>query len=615
MKLQWAHIKNFRSITDSGRVYFNSGVTVFAGKNESGKTNILRALSAFSLNKFDEDDEPQDLADGFKPEITVSFQVSADDLNHLLDDRLPNGEYELVIKRRKGYLQVYSGDAYDSLTEQYYSEFDTVATDFELKLVRIATDHNIDIGNFDKYHNELNYKKTYIKYARECLDIIFNFKEGLTGEDIYVLDEDVRLLSDWLVSLKDFDEKITSVQTRLSEALPNFVLFDSFDDILPDLISMEDQEPPTIVKRFFSVVDVEMDQIFSEQNGQRRKRVADKTSAKITGNFGNFYQQETIKITINPDGNNLYFFIYDKDESTPFRPQQRSKGMQWFLSFFLTLQAEATDNSIILIDEPGLYLHPKAQEDVLRVLETISEDNQVLLTTHSPYLIDPNRLERVRLVARDQDNRTFVENKVHKGADKDTMTPVITAIGLDVTKSLVFSPKFNVLVEGISDYYYFEAFKRCFVEQIPHVEEIQFVPNVGAQQIPNMAALLFGWEIDFVVVLDNDKEGKSVQTRLIKDLHLDKDRIIFICDESNKSVEDLFDEKDFIEHVLPEGWKGKEGKNSTKVKDNKALLAKQFNSNVEEILPHLCDVSVENFKRVLREIVIRANLDEQIATI
>ena len=143
---------------------------------------------------------------------------------------------------------------------------------------------------------------------------------------------------------------------------------------------------------------------------------------------------------------------------------------------------------MILIDEPGLYLHSKAQKDVLKVFEILSDESQVIISTHSPYLIDAQRLDRVRLILKDDQTGTRIENKIHKDADTETLTPIMTAIGLDLSSDFSIAGKKNVLLEGISDYYFMQALR----EQTKG-NKANFIPCVGATKIPQLASLLIGW--------------------------------------------------------------------------------------------------------------------------
>lgn len=52
------------------------------------------------------------------------------------------------------------------------------------------------------------------------------------------------------------------------------------------------------------------------------------------------------------------------------------------------------EDAILLLDEPGLSLHPLAQRDLSAFFDGLTKTNQILYTTHSPFLVDPDRLDR-----------------------------------------------------------------------------------------------------------------------------------------------------------------------------------------------------------------------------
>ena len=63
---------------------------------------------------------------------------------------------------------------------------------------------------------------------------------------------------------------------------------------------------------------------------------------------------------------------------------------------------ERHKDAILLLDEPGLHLHPTAQQELMAFFETLSEDNPLVYTTHSPFLIDGERIHRIRPVTEDE---------------------------------------------------------------------------------------------------------------------------------------------------------------------------------------------------------------------
>lgn len=600
MKVNWFEVRNFRSIVDSGRCYLSPEISILAGKNESGKTNILRALECFSKDNFKDSDSPQDNR-SLCPEVTISFELTSKELQSIVMHSNNTAlNYELIIRRNRDYADELSGTAYEAVTNQMQSSVSNLKQDL--------------IKKVNTLYKKIDNKET-LEDSDNSIDIVAKIKgktneiklslETLTSDELK--EEMNREITEILTKIGKLEEEMAELNKynmSLIKLIPNFVLFDSFDNMLPDHTTAELYKESIIVQRLFKVAKLDPDNIFKETDGQIRKQIADQISAIISGDFGNYYMQSNVKLKMNLDGLNLYFFIYD-DEMTPFKPEQRSKGFQWFLSFFLTLNAEGTANSIILIDEPGLYLHAKAQEDILKVMENISTNNQVIFTTHSPYLISPDRLDRVRLVLKNVDNHTIIENKIHKGADKDTLTPIITAIGLDLTKSLTFSAGMNVLVEGMSDYYYIIAMKKYLASKYPIKEDVNYVPNIGADQIPNIVALMIGWELNFSVILDNDEKGISVSKRLKKEFALEEDKLIFVHPENKNSIEDLFSKSDFMEYITKGDYSGPEASNSKIAKSfNKILIAKEFCSQIyqDNTTIKLSEETIGNFINLFKRI-------------
>ena len=303
----------------------------------------------------------------------------------------------------------------------------------------------------------------------------------------------------------------------------------------------------------------------------------------------------------------MIFDITESGKAPLFKPEQRSKGLQWFLSFYLHLKAKQGGKNILLIDEPGLYLHASAQKDVLEVLEDISCESQVIFSTHSPYLMDVQRLDRVRLVSKSDKDGTRIE-KINKGATgAAALTPVVTAIGLDLSNSFSIVGKKNVLLEGISDYYFLQAFRHC-----SETNDVNLIPSTGATNIPQLVSLLIGWGLEFLVVLDNDKEGIRVADELKDKLMVRESRIVFVSEQKESSIEDLFTHEDFNEFVLDETTANKdpEIKNSKFLKNedpDKVLLAKKFFEKIDKTRKdgkeiELSNPTLNNFQRVFEKI-------------
>ena len=138
---------------------------------------------------------------------------------------------------------------------------------------------------------------------------------------------------------------------------------------------------------------------------------------------------------------------------------QRSEGFQWLVSFFIVFFAQAADQlkgAILLLDEPGLSLHGLKQREFRKTLSRLAEGNQLIFTTHSPFLVGPDELDIVRVVEMTDRN---VGTKVHTeiaADDPASLLPLQEALGYDLAQSL-FAQQRNLVLEGLTDYWYIEA--------------------------------------------------------------------------------------------------------------------------------------------------------------
>src|SRR5690606_35737996 len=135
---------------------------------------------------------------------------------------------------------------------------------------------------------------------------------------------------------------------------------------------------------------------------------------------------------------------------------QRSSGFQWFFSFLAAFsEFEGRDGGVVvLLDEPALALHGKAQDDFLRFInERLAPVAQVIYTTHSPFMVEVGRLERVRVVEDKGPNTGAVVSSEVLSVGGETLFPLQAALGYDIAQSLFVGPA-NLVIEGTSDFTY-----------------------------------------------------------------------------------------------------------------------------------------------------------------
>lgn len=110
IKINKIRIKNYKSIYDSNDILIYDRITVLAGKNESGKTNIIKALYTYYNDSFEDEDIPTKDMD-LNPTIIIEFSILGDYFNRkigytwLEDEK----EYTYTIERSKNIKDKISG--------------------------------------------------------------------------------------------------------------------------------------------------------------------------------------------------------------------------------------------------------------------------------------------------------------------------------------------------------------------------------------------------------------------------------------------------------------------------------------------------------------------------
>ena len=230
----------------------------------------------------------------------------------------------------------------------------------------------------------------------------------------------------------------------------------------------------------------------------------------------------------------------------------RSSGFRWFVSFVAAF-AEFEDNSdvIVLLDEPGLGLHARAQDDFLRFIDDrLARRHQVIFTTHSPFLVDPTRLDRMRVVEdAGPDYGARVATTDGGSRDPDTLFPLQAALGYDIAQNLFVGPD-NLVVEGLSDFTYLTVMSDCLKSKnrTGLDDRWRILPAGGASNIPTFVALV-GRSLDVTVLVDGGESGNQRIRNLIEAGLLDDTRLVTPeagSPTKSADIEDLFSDGDYL---------------------------------------------------------------------
>ena len=607
-------VQNFRNIDDSGWIPLE-GVTAFVGRNESGKTALLKALHKFNpatpvpynpQREFPRDRYTHDYENGADwPVCSVAFKIGESlhkEMEAVLDG-VPPPQEAICTRFYDGSLQIQFEPAVQ-ITPIGSEPLIVALTTFASGARRLTAPTPEQEDQTQKLRTDLaTWASTWQEKLKTHVD--FRSRDGVTllsnlrkESDKYANPQTAGLL-EALQSMVDSalmeakkipaDEQIAAL---MKAQLPVFIYFDDYGvldsaiylpNFLRDLGSAPDDPCIRTINAMFKHVRLSAKEIadlgkeraqqaqiqkqqptaemIAQDQQQKEARAIKLNSASldITSRFNGWYGQRRHTIDYQADGD--YFRIWVADDRRPgvkIELEGRSKGFQWFFSFYLIFLVESEEghkDAILLLDEPGLHLHPTAQQELISFFEKLSEANQLIYTTHSPFLIDGENIHRVRPVTEDESghSRVCVEGWPK---DRETIFPLQAAAGYAMVRGL-FQHKQNVLVEGMSDYYYLYALShQCRnTNRVSLPENIYITPCGGTKMVGQIASLFLGQEVRPIVLLDGDDAGRVRRDALMKELYAAHGSAILMLDDTlGKSgmeveIEDIIGEEIVLEAV------------------------------------------------------------------
>lgn len=262
----------------------------------------------------------------------------------------------------------------------------------------------------------------------------------------------------------------------------------------------------------------------------------------------------------------LAFTIRDRTGST-YSFEERSQGLRYFLSYFVQLTAHRltlTKPDILLLDEPDAFLSSVGQQDLLRVLRdyAVPEDgstgNQVIYVTHSPFLIDKNAPERIRVLDKgSEDEGTRVVND----AANNRYEPLRSSLGTYVAETAFIGGR-NLFVEGLADQILIAGLashmrrRRDVNSDALDLNEVTIIASGGADGIPYMVYLARGRDTvkpPCVALLDGDQAGRDAEVVLkrgeARKKRVLRDEYIVRLDKWATSSELAFDDGVVVEEI------------------------------------------------------------------
>lgn len=586
MQLKAYRITMYKCIIDSGWIEV-SPLTVIVGKNESGKTSLLKALH--KINPFHPEpykmqtEWPRGLRSQRDPSQIVCaarFELDPEEINELETRTGEVLEKNCVTITRDyaGRVEVLlPGNFPDRLHPNDIDEMlsglppieDPVSEDFRAKAQECMDDSR-----------RLAFEGRFADLS-EVTTTHGNNLQAIVN-DGYPLDPATaqKFINDYQGKLRQIVEqlpKLQSVQHKAHEyimsRLPVFIYMSDYraftgtallDQVKQrkdrNILSEEDKTLITIMELAGLNLDEEAEKA-NLPDREERQYDLDDASSTLTRQISERWKQRQYEVTFRADGNIFYTFVKDDMDPSLIRLEERSKGFQWFFSFDLMFMYESRGtfkNCVILLDEPGLSLHPDAQTDLLRRMEEYAKDNTLIYSTHLPFMIDLQSPERIRVLSESKKGTIVTENFIDSQPEGKLVLQA--ALGMSGSTSFLVAQR-NLIVEGVDDYWIITELSRLMrasgYESLP--DDLFITPAGGASEAVYIATFMIGQKLDVVVLLDADSAGSIAKDKLVKSwltkYNGARASVLTLIDcitsdSIEYSIEDIFSEEYYIGKVM-----------------------------------------------------------------
>lgn len=566
MKLSRVEISEFQSIRYSNQ--FDIGdITCLVGKNESGKTAILQAI--YQLNpiipqhgNFDvTDDYPRAEVEDYQQDVEAGIREPATVVKAtftLTSEELASTESEFgtgVLKKPELTLSKgYDNELYIDLPTD-----EKIAVKAIIEAAQLPTDLAQELS------------------ASPDLETLHTLADTKTDPEI---GDHINRLKSHLNRLQEADGlSLYIYKNYLRPSVPQFLYFDEYflmkghENIESfqarvQQNSLEKSDYPLL--GLITLARLDLNQLLNPTRTEWLINKLEGASNHLSRKVLKYWSQNKhllMRFDVRParpsdppdmtSGTNIWTRIYDSKRMVSTPLGTRSRGFVWFFSFLAWFDQQERKNKplILLLDEPGLFLHGRAQADLLRYIEEeLKGNHQVIYTTHSPFMVDSAKFERVRIVQdksmdsdhplpADEDGTKVITEVLE--ATEDSLFPLQGALGYDLYQSLFVGPN-NAVVEGVSDLLYLQTMS-ALLDSLGRErlsDKWTITPVGGADKVPTFVALLGAQRgLNIATLIDFQKKDQQSIENLYKRKLLKKQNVITFADftgSSEADIEDMF---------------------------------------------------------------------------
>ena len=419
----------------------------------------------------------------------------------------------------------------------------------------------------------------------------------------------------------------TETSSKIQELLPKFIYFDNYDKIkgkfdIPKFISAYQNNPNNrrirAEKCMFEYVGLEPEELAKLQTTaemeetekfnrvEKRKILCDSAAARMTDEFKDWWKIRDYEFDYRMDNDSFGVYVSDHIDTTSVELDQRSSGLQYFFSFFLIFTVESKKehaNSILLLDEPGLHYHATFQLDLISFFKELSKKNQILYSTHSPFLVDKDNLDDVKIVYEDKKaEKIMVSTNGMWPKDAETLFPLRLSWWNSVYQSHMAN-KVHMLVEGFTDVQVLKKINEIMISEHKTSLDLDIaIIHGGGNKMGSLISILMASEVAHFYFLDGDESGLIRAQRYTKDFDLKGLTTKEFSNQAHSSLEDLIPRKTYLQAV-----KSAYSLSELTIDENSTMITQQVSKFLEDkglgrndkvkitekLLPLLSDISEE----------------------
>jgi hypothetical protein len=572
MKLREFRVREFRSIWDSGPVKVLDQTTCLVGKNEAGKTALLTAL--YRTNPIIPTDATFDETYDYpKREVEdYRFAVANQDREEAV---VVECLYELEDNDVEAISSVFGASVLKGRTfkrNTYYGKANSkLLLDVDEAAARQHLTDNPALP--DELKQSLRTASDWAAFAAAL--------------DSAEATEPINALKELVAKIRDKDLAFYVFNSLILTRAPKYLYFDEYYQMKgranlnaliarEDAKQLEDSDYPLL--GLINLARLDHRKLAQTNNTTELKNKLEGAGNYLTKRIVKYWSQnQHIKMEFDvrdgkpedPEsmrqGMNVWGEVYDTVHWAHTPLGSRSRGFVWFFSFLAWYEdiKRQKQNVILLLDEPGLSLHGRAQADLLRYFEAELADHQLLYTTHSPFMIDPQKFERVRIVQdlsidakeqlpKDQDGTKVLTNVFD--ATDDSLFPLQGALGYEIQQTLFIGPN-SLVVEGPADMLYLHAVSAQLEREgrTGLSENWVITPVGGSGKVPAFVALLAPQKgMNVATLLDIQNKDRALIEDLYKKKLLKKKQVLTYAEfigQDEADVEDVFERTFYVDLI------------------------------------------------------------------